>query len=108
MQSSGASTEEMEELRRHNHQIEEQNQELRHRIEELTADHEDRAATLDITDSLQQFKSFLGLKLKEDFADYTAISRESLNEVVRRHAHEILGHIFSVLQAEGVRFDREK
>jgi hypothetical protein len=106
-QQAGASSEEMEELRRHNHQIEEQNEELRRRIEELTSDHEDRAATLEIGDSLQQFKSFLGLKLKEDFADYTAISRESLNEVVRRHAHEILGRIFAILQAEGVRFDRE-
>jgi hypothetical protein len=108
MQQSGASTEEMDDLRRHNQQIEEQNLELRNRIEELTADHEDRAATLEISDALEQFKTFLGLKLKEDFADYTAISRESLNEVVRRHAHEILGRIFAILQAEGVRFDRKE
>jgi cell division septum initiation protein DivIVA len=108
MPQSGASAEELDDLRRHNQQLEEQNEELRRRIEELTADHEDRAATLEISDSLQQFKTFLGLKLKEDFADYTAISRESLNEVVRRHAHEILGRIFSVLQSEGVRFDREE
>jgi hypothetical protein len=106
-QQSGASSEDLEELRRHNQQLEEQNQELRHRIEELTGDHEDRAATLEINDTLEQFKTFLGLKLKEDYADYTAISRESLNEVVRRHAHEILGRIFTILQAEGVRFDRE-
>ena len=106
-QQGAASGEEIDEMRRHNQQLEEQNQELRHRIEELTGDHEDRAATLEISDSLDQFKTLLGLKLKEDFADYTAISRESLNEVVRRHAHEILGRIFSVLQAEGVRFDRE-
>lgn len=106
-QQAGASTEELEELRRHNQQLEEQNEELRRRIEELTADHEDRAATLEINDTLEQFKTFLGLKLKEDFADYTAISRESLNEVVRRHAHEILGRIFAILQAEGVRFDRD-
>jgi hypothetical protein len=106
-QQAGASTEELDELRRHNQQLEEQNEELRHRIEELTADHEDRAATLEINDTLVQFKTFLGLKLKEDFADYTAISRESLNEVVRRHAHEILGRIFSILEAEGVRFDQE-
>jgi DNA-binding transcriptional MerR regulator len=102
------SPEEIEELRRHNQQLEEQNLELRNRIEDLMGDHEDRAATLEIGDALQQFKSFLGLKLKEDFADYTAISRESLNEVVRRHAHEILGRIFTILQAEGVRFDQEK
>jgi DNA-binding transcriptional MerR regulator len=106
-QGPAASAEELEDLRRHNHQIEEQNEELRRRIDELTGDHEDRAATLEISDSLEQFKTFLGLKLKEDFADYTAISRESLNEVVRRHAHEILGRVFSVLQGEGVRFDRE-
>ena len=107
-QQPAASGEEIEELRRHNVQIEEQNQELRRRIEELTNDHEDRAATIEISDSLEQFKTFLGLKLKEDFADYTAISRESLNEVVRRHAHEILGRIFAVLQSEGVRFEREE
>jgi hypothetical protein len=107
-QQAGTSTEEFEELRRHNHQLEEQNQELRQRIEELTTDHEDRAATLNINDALEQFKTYLGLKLKEDFADYTAISREALNEVVRRHAHEILGRIFTVLQAEGVRFEQEE
>jgi len=106
-QAAAPSAEELDELRRHNLQLEEQNQELRHRIEELASDHEDRAATLEIADSLEQFKTFLGLKLKEDYADYTAISREALNEVVRRHAHEILGRIFSILQAEGVRFDRE-
>ena len=103
-----ASAGELDELRRHNQQLDEQNRELRQHIEELTSDHEDRAATLEISDSLEQFKTFLGLKLKEDFEDYTAISREALNEVVRRHAHEILGHLFSVLQGEGVRFDREK
>jgi hypothetical protein len=107
-QAPAGSPEEIDELRRHNQQIEEQNLELRSRIEELLADHEDRAATLEISDSLEQFKKFLGLKLKEDFADYNAISRESLNEVVRRHAHEILGRIFAVLRAEGVKFDAEK
>jgi DNA-binding transcriptional MerR regulator len=106
-QQPAASSEDLEEMRRFNAQLEEQNQELRHRIEELTSDHEDRAATLEIDDSLEQFKRFLGLKLKEDFADYNAISREALNEVVRRHAHEILGRIFGVLQGEGVRFDQE-
>ncbi len=100
-QQAAGSPEEIDELRRHNHQLEEQNLELRHRIEELTSDHEDRAATLEISDSLEQFKTFLGLKLKEDYADYNAISREALNEVVRRHAHEILGRIFAVLEAEG-------
>ena len=106
VQPSG-SPEELDELRRHNQQLEEQNEDLRRRIEELASDHEDRAATLEINDTLEQFKSYLGLRLKEDFADYNAISRESLNEVVRRHAFEILGRIFSLLQSEGVRFDRE-
>ena len=96
---------ELDELRRHNDQLESQNQELRQRLEELTSDHEDRAATLDTNDALEQFKILLGLKLKEDLADYNAISRESLNEVVRRHSQELLAHIFSVLKAEGVRFD---
>ena len=47
-------------------------------------------------------RGLLALKLKEDFADYNALSRESLTEVVRRHAQELLGHIFSVMQGEGV------
>jgi len=106
-QQASAAPGEIDDLRRHNQQLEEQNQELRQRIEELTSDHEDRAATLQISDSLEQFKTYLALKLKEDFADYTAISREALNEVVRRHAHEILGRIFALLQAEGVRFDQK-
>jgi hypothetical protein len=106
-QQPAASGEEIEDMRRHNQQLEEQNEELRHRIEELTSDHEDRAATVGIGDALEQFKTYLGLKLKQDFADYSAISREALNEVVRRHAHEILGRVFAILQSEGVSFETQ-
>jgi hypothetical protein len=105
---TSASAEEFDELRRHNAQLEAQNEELVQRIEELTNDHEDRASTLEIADPLEQFKTYLGLKLKEDFADYTAISRESLTEVVRRHAHEVLGRVFEVLKAEGVKFEKKE
>ncbi len=96
--------EDMDELRRYNQQLEEQNEELRRRFEELASDHEDRAAIIEISDTLEQFKTLLGLKLKEDFADYTAIGRESPSEVVRRHALEVLGRVFAVLEAEGVKF----
>jgi len=108
MSQTSASAEELDEMRRFNLQLEAQNQELVQRIEELTNDHEDRASTLGIADPIEQFKTYLGLKLKEDFADYTAISRESLTEVVRRHAHEILGRVFEVLKAEGVKFEKKE
>jgi hypothetical protein len=108
MSQTSASAEELDEMRRFNLQLEAQNQELVQRIEELTNDHEDRASTLGIADPIEQFKTYLGLKLKEDFADYTAISRESLTEVVRRHAHEILGRVFEVLKTEGVKFEKKE
>jgi len=103
-----AASGDVEELRRHIEQLEQQNEELRQRFEELASDHEDRAATIEIGDAVEQFKTLVALKLKQEYADYAAISRESPSEVVRRHAQEILGRVFSVLEAEGVKFPKEE
>ena len=97
-------SEELENLRRHNAQLEETAAQLRRDIEELISDHEDRAATLESSGDLQQFKSLLGVKLGKDFFDFEALRRESATEVVRRHLGDLLGHIFEVLKTEGVEF----
>ena len=102
-----ASAEELDELRRHNQQVEEQNQELRQRIEELTSDHEDRAATLEINDSLEQFKTYLGLKLKEDFRGLQRHQPRSTptKSFAGMRMKSWAGSI-AVLQAEGVQFEK--
>ena len=97
-------SEELENLRRHNIQLEETAAQLRRDIEELISDHEDRAATLGSSDEVQQFKALLGVKLGKDYFDFEALRRESATEVVRRHLGDLLNHIFEVLKTEGVDF----
>ncbi len=97
-----------EELARLNLQLESRITELQQRITDLLADAEDRAASMgahgeqQVTDPDQQLKTLLGFKLQEDFADYLALQDESTGVVVQQHYRSLLGHIFEVLQAEGV------
>lgn len=94
--------EDIDALRRHNERLEETVSELRERMEELAADHEDHAAALEGGDPL---KVLLGLKLREDHAVYEALRAEQQDAVVRTHLRDVLAHIFEVLEAEGVRFE---
>ena len=96
---------EVESLLRHNAQLEATVAELRERFEELTQDHEDRAAIMSLDDPLGQFKSLLTLKLKDSFAEYHALRGQTPNDVLRRHYGDLLGQVFEVLQAEGVALD---
>lgn len=98
-------TEETETLRRHNARLEETVQELQSQLEELASDHQDRAAASGEAGEVQQFKTLLGLKLAEDFADYKALCTEA--EVVRRHPADVLVHVVEVLQAEGIPLPEE-
>lgn len=99
-----ATGEDAESLRRHNVQLQETVEDLRRQLEELSSDHEDRAAALQGGDELQQFKTFLGVKLGKDFADFEVLRDEPATEVVRRHLGGLLDHLFTVLQGEGVKF----
>ena len=97
-----------EELARLNQQLEARIAELQQRIADLGADAEDRAVSMGahgdtpISDVNQQLRTFLGLKLQEDFADFEALEQESTSVVVQQHYRSLLRHIFTVLSEEGV------
>jgi hypothetical protein len=106
----GAST--PEEIARLNVQLEARNAELQRRIEELTADSEDRAASMGahgdapVADPGAQLRTLLALKLQEDYADFLALEQEAPDIVVQQHYRTVLRHVFEVLTHEGVAFPR--
>ena len=81
--------------------------ELQQRIEELTVDSEDRAASTAAPEAAAspdaQFRTLLSLKLQEDFEDFAALEKEEPDIVVQQHYRTVLRHVFEVLRAEGVR-----
>lgn len=97
-----------EELARLNVQLEARIGELQARIEELSGDAEDRAASMGAhadqpaPDQDQQLRTLLALKLQEDYADFLALETESTSTVVQQHYRTLLRHIFEVLKVEGV------
>ncbi|MEY5025300.1 MAG: hypothetical protein RLZZ244_828 [Verrucomicrobiota bacterium] len=99
-----------EELARLNLQLEARNAELAARIQELTTDSEDRAASLGlptdspVPDGNSQLRALLAFKLKEDFEDFKALEEAAKDLVVQQHYRSVLQHVFEVLQAEGVQF----
>ncbi|MEI6713367.1 MAG: hypothetical protein WCO60_06415 [Verrucomicrobiota bacterium] len=99
-----------EELARLNLQLEARNAELVSRIQELTADAEDRAASQGLTtdgpapDENTQLRSLLAFKLKEDFEDFKALEEAAKDMVVQQHYRSVLQHVFEVIQQEGVVF----
>lgn len=98
--------EDHEALVRHNARLEESVAELRQQLEEVAMHHEDVAASRDAAagnnDAGAEIKALLGLKLRNDFAEFHALRGESGTEVLRQHFREMLSHVFSVLQSEGV------
>ena len=98
----------MEELARLNHQLEARIGELQQRIDDLTGDSEDRAASFGVTsdqpvtDGDVGLRALLALKLQEDYEDFLALEKESNDIVVQAHYRTLLGHIFEVLTHEGV------
>lgn len=97
-----------EELLRLNQQLETRNAELKARIEELTTDSEERAASSGLTadteppDSGTQLRMLLGFKLKDDYEDFLALQQEARDLVVQQHYKTVLEHVFEVLETEGV------
>ncbi|HEV7402221.1 MAG TPA: hypothetical protein VGO11_04810 [Chthoniobacteraceae bacterium] len=97
-----------DELARLNIQLEARNAELQQRIEDLTADSEDRAASTGLAagtpveDCSLQLRNLLILKLKDDYDDYLALENESRDLVAPKHYRVVLAHVFEVLAAEGI------
>ena len=100
----------LDELARLNQQLEARNTELQQRIDDLTVDSEDRAASFGITmdqpvgDPNAALRALLALKLQEDYEDFLALERETHDVVVQAHYRTLLRHIFEVLTHEGVGF----
>lgn len=98
----------VEELLRLNQQLEARNTELNARIEELTTDSEERAASSGLTadtatpDTGTQLRLLLGFKLKDDYEDFLALQQEARDLVVQQHYKTVLEHVFEVLETEGV------
>lgn len=104
------STADVEALKRHNVQLENTVQELRHQLEELANHHESVAESrLLHTDaplpegSAEQLKALLEIKLNESFATYKAMRMEPLDKVFRLDYRDLLGSVFDVLLQEGVK-----
>ncbi len=99
-----------EELMRLNQQLESRNAELKARIDELTLDSEERAASSGLIsnsvppDASTQLRTLLGFKLKDDYEDYLALQQEARDLVVQQHYRTLLQHVFEVLLAEGIHF----
>ncbi len=104
---------EVEELQRHNRQLEETVAELRHRLEDLAAHHEDVAVSMGahedkpVTDEKEQFKTLLGLKLQKDHAEFMTLAKEPPDEVFREHYRMLLEDVFGILEAQGVVFGQD-
>ncbi len=95
-----------QELARLNQQLENRIAEQQQRIEELTTDSEDRAASMSLPEASSpdaQLRALLSLKLKEDFEDFAALETESPDIVVQQHYRTVLRHVFEVLRGEGIR-----
>lgn len=97
-----------EELLRLNQQLEARNAELKSRIDELTIDSEQRAASSGLTtdtpvsDPAAQLRTLLSFKLKDDYEDFLALQQEARDLVVQQHYRSVLQHVFDVLTAEGI------
>lgn len=100
-----------EELARTNVQLEARIADLQTRIQDLLADAEDRAASMQSpggdAEATQdgQLRALLALKLQESFADFSALEKESPSVVVQQHYRSLLQEVFGVLRHEGVRLD---
>jgi hypothetical protein len=98
----------VEELVRANQQLEGRIAELQQRVTDLTADAEDRAASIgalsgeEVTDANARLRTLLGLKLQENFEDFVALEQELPSVVVQQHYKSLLQQVFAILRHEGV------
>jgi hypothetical protein len=97
-----------EELARLNVQLEARITELQTRIDDLTADAEARATSRGAfvdgppPDAGEQLRTLLGMKLRDFFADFSALEKEDRDLVVPQHYRTVLADVFEVLKAEGI------
>jgi hypothetical protein len=92
-----------EELKRLVVQLEQRNNDLAGRVEELLADSEARAlATAADNDITEQYRTLIKLKLQEDYNDYLALEKNSPEYVVQQHYRALIRHVFAILRDEGI------
>ena len=102
------SSSEIESLQRHNLQLQETITELRQRLEELAADHEDVATSMrahdeqPLTDEKEQFRALLGIKLQTDYAEFRELTKEPPDPVYREPYRLLLEDVFDVLKKHGI------
>lgn len=100
----------VEELRRHNQQLVETITELRSQLEEIAADHEDLAASMQAHDDAplanekEQYRLMLGIKLREHYSQFEAMEKEPPDEVFREHYRMLIREVFDTLEKQGVTF----
>jgi hypothetical protein len=99
---------EVDALQRHNRQLEETVTELRKQLEELAADHEDIATSMQahsetpVVDEKEQLKALLAIKLKDNYAEFESLAKEPADEVFREHYRILLDEVFTELKKQGI------
>lgn len=108
MQTPEPTEGQVEEIQRHNRQLEETITELRQRLEDLTSNHEDIATSMHahdetpLDDAKEQFKALLGIKLRGDYAEFKTLAGEPVDEVYREPFRLLLNDVFEILENLGV------
>lgn len=102
----------VEELQRHNRQLEQTVADLRQQLEEIASDHEDQATAMrahggePATESeAEQFKVLLGIKLRELYAEFRTLRSEPADDVLRQHYGDMLAAVFEILLRQDVPID---
>jgi hypothetical protein len=97
-----------EELQRHNQQLEETITDLRLRLEDLAANHEDIATSMrahdetPLTDEKEQFKALLGIKLRANYEEFRELAKEPQDEVYKEPFRLLLEDVFVILETHGI------
>ena len=98
----------LDELQRHNTQLEETITDLRQRLEDLSSDHEDIATSMraheetPLTDEKEQFKALLAIKLQPDYAEFRELDKLQQDEVYKEPFRLLLNDIFKILESHGI------
>ena len=101
-------TQQFEELQRHNLQLEETIVDLRQRMEDMAADHEDIATSMrahdetPMTDEKEQFKALIGIKLHTNFTEFKQLAKEPQNPIYKEPFRLLLEEVFQILQFHGI------
>jgi len=111
----GGAPVDVEALQRHNIRLESMVDSLRHQLEDLAAHHEAVAESRGLHSetplpegSAEQLQSLLSIKLQESYITYLAMRAEPLDKVFRLDYRDLLGSVFDVLSAAGVKLEVPK